>query len=255
MEAHQANIRIVDIRPRRPPALSTLPPSLVMRCTLGDGQLPRMKPLTPDQLAAGLRLRLPFTPNQVPNNLAYLQAPGAWQVVQTATGFGKRWGRSTGELLINHQARSCLQAEALHSNKGFIAALESIATAVLNQPTRLRRKQVGTHPDGNGVALRFVPAEELTRHLGNLRCWLQANTHVPAVLRSAVACQFLLCCHPFSDGNGRTARLVANAALSTAGMPAGCYLPLQELFLLSCGGMEVRSRRVFQPAGPRGACL
>lgn len=239
-----ADIRIVDIVPRAPPTLSALPPPLVIRCALSDRQLSRMKPLPPGQLAARLGLRLPFAPDQVPSSLAYLQTPGARQVVQTATSFGERWGRSTGESLIAHKARHCVQARTLSSHKSFIAALESTASAALERPTRLRQKHAGTRPDRSGAALRFTPAEEITPHLDILRRWLQANTHAPATIRAAVSCQFLLCCHPFPDGNGRTARLVANAALSTAGMSAGCYLPLQELFLLSLGGMEVRSRRV-----------
>src|SRR5690625_4420415 len=244
MEIRLANARFVDIAPRAPPKLSALPQPLVMRCALTDRQLSRMNALQPDQLAPRVGLRLPFAPDQVPRSLAYLQTPGARQVVQTATSFGEHWGRSTAESVIAYKAWPCVQARALRSQKSFISALESTASAALGRPTRLRQKQVGTRPDRSGAALRFTPPTEIAPHLDMLRRWLQANGKAPATIRAAVICQCLLCCHPFSDGNGRTARLVANAALATAGMSAGCYVPLQELFLLSLGGMEVRSRRV-----------
>ena len=129
------------------------------------------------------------------------------------------------------------------SSDGFVAALESIASEALARQVRVRTGRVGTVPDRHGLVLEFVPSEQLSGRLDLLRSWL-LDEEIPQVARAAVACQYLACCHPFEDGNGRTARMVANALLIQGGMQTNRYMPLHELFVLSLGGMEVRSRMV-----------
>jgi Fic family protein len=48
--------------------------------------------------------------------------------------------------------------------------------------------------------------------------------------------------HPFTDGNGRTSRVVFNALLRRGGMLENHYLPIKEINYLTRGGHEVRLR-------------
>lgn len=237
-------MRVIDISPRQPPDPSNLPPTLVARCSLIDRRLSQLHALSPDDLLAWAGLRLPLRAQDVPDSLAYLRSPHSERVLESALAFGGRWGRSAEERRIAGQVRRMTGASSLRTPETFIGSLEAVAGAALMRPVRLRTKAVGTRPDRNDTVLRFTPANTLAFHLDTLRQWLVGNADAPAVIRAAVACQFLSCCHPFDDGNGRTARLVANAILSRAGMPDSSYLPLHELFVLSLGGMEIRSRLV-----------
>ncbi len=236
--------RIVDILPRRPPDPSKLPPTLLARCVLIDRQLPALRPPTPDGLLAWAGLRLPIDPQEVPATLTHLRFMQSERVVATAQSFGDRWGRSVLERAVADVARPLAQSVGQQSPAAFIRALEDTVGAALRGPMRLRTGPVGTRPDRKGMVLRFAPAGQLHAHLDVLRQWLQTHASASVVVRAAVACHFLATCHPFDDGNGRTARLAANAMLAHGGMPTGHYLPLHELFVLSLGGMETRSRLV-----------
>lgn len=52
----------------------------------------------------------------------------------------------------------------------------------------------------------------------------------------------LLNAHPFSDGNGRTARVMLNHVLRLGGMPTSVYLPLYEIAHRSQGGHDIALR-------------
>ncbi len=235
--------RIVPIAPRPPPAPGTLADTLLERCRLVDDLLPALRPPGPDRLREWARLRYPFRPQDVPASLSYLRHRDSQRVVDAATDFGGRWGRSTLEARSLASVPQVAYPSTWHTRAAFVAALESIASAVLGRQVRVRTVAVGTVPDCSGLALRFVSPAQLPDWLDLLRIWL-LREDVPHVARAAVACQFLSCCHPFEDGNGRTARLVSNALLMQGGMPADAYVPLHELFVLSLGGMEIRSRLV-----------
>jgi len=49
--------------------------------------------------------------------------------------------------------------------------------------------------------------------------WINRKSELPAILRAAVAHAWLTHIHPFEDGNGRLARLLANLLLSRADLP------------------------------------
>ena len=55
--------------------------------------------------------------------------------------------------------------------------------------------------------------------MADLVAWLQAAPPGHAILKSAIAHAWLTHIHPFEDGNGRVARLLANIVLAQDGLP------------------------------------
>jgi Fic family protein len=92
----------------------------------------------------------------------------------------------------------------------------------------LHRIILGDDPAG-GIYKRYVnqisgsahqpPApSDVPAHMRDLAAWLSVPA-VPPVLQAAVAHAWLTHIHPFEDGNGRMARLLANLVLARAGYP------------------------------------
>lgn len=67
----------------------------------------------------------------------------------------------------------------------------------------------------------FRPPEPILvpERMAELGAWLAAPDEEAAVVRSAIAHAWLATIHPFRDGNGRTARLLANLVLMRASLP------------------------------------
>lgn len=64
------------------------------------------------------------------------------------------------------------------------------------------------------------PPIETSAHMSAYVTWLNISAEIPSpVIRAAVAHAWLTHIHPFEDGNGRLARLVANQCLTDGGMP------------------------------------
>ena len=78
-----------------------------------------------------------------------------------------------------------------------------------NLPGEIRRSQnwIGGTRLGNA---RFVPPppDDLSRTLGELEAWLQADSALPPLVRIALAHAQFEIIHPFLDGNGRIGRLL-----------------------------------------------
>ena len=74
----------------------------------------------------------------------------------------------------------------------------------------------------------FLPASDvpaaLTVFFDSLEV-LCRRSDVTATGKAAWALTMFLCIHPFSDGNGRTARIVANYVLSRCGLPFTISFP------------------------------
>ena len=92
---------------------------------------------------------------------------------------------------------------------------------------------VDRHQDGT-ITTRFVPVsahetpffvEELASRAGAA---LERDEHHPLIVSAAFILDFL-CIHPFSDGNGRVARLLTTYLLHRAGYGVGRYVSLEQL--------------------------
>lgn len=183
-----ATSRIVPVVPRPPPAPGTLPDTLLERCHLVDALLPALRPPGPDELRAWAHLRHPFRPQDVPASLSYLRYHNSHRVVDAATEFGGRWGRSALEARSLARVPQVAHPCVWHTRAAFVATLESIASAALRRQVRVRTVPVGTVPDRSGLALRFVSPTQLPDWFDLLRIWL-LREDVPYVARAAVACR------------------------------------------------------------------
>ena len=80
--------------------------------------------------------------------------------------------------------------------------------------------------DGNKVIFVAPPADMVPQLMNDLFYWLKADKDVPMLIKSCVFHYELVFIHPFSDGNGRTARLWQNLLL-TKWNPIFEYIPIE----------------------------
>lgn len=106
----------------------------------------------------------------------------------------------------------------------------------------VRSRDVVTNEDPVGRRVRFPPPVFIPEQMAKLETVLATGETVPNSFRAIVALVLITNCHPFPDGNGRTARLIFNALASPSGGRVNFYLPLKELARYSRGGFIVRKR-------------
>lgn len=70
-----------------------------------------------------------------------------------------------------------------------------------------------------------------------------SGSDTPATYRAAAAWVLLTSIHPFSNGNGRIARVLANMICRAGGMHGDSHLPIKEYTLLGSGGALIKKRR------------
>jgi len=73
------------------------------------------------------------------------------------------------------------------------------------------------------------PTEEVPHLLDDLAAWLtQASSDPPVLVRAALAHVMTAAIHPFADGNGRTARIVASLVMYRGGLRHPQFTSLEE---------------------------
>jgi hypothetical protein len=149
--------------------------------------------------------------------------------------------------------RSRLEAEALaafevgpdglctSSPRGFRERLGVLNRTLTDGEGGWRSGFVKLSDDRAGNRIYFPPVSAVPGQLEHLRSFVAGGGASPPLF-TAVAAALLLNCHPFTDGNGRTARLLFNHLLRRGGMPANVYLPLHEIGRRSHGGYEIALR-------------
>jgi hypothetical protein len=124
----------------------------------------------------------------------------------------------------------------------FMRAICAVASATKGAKS-LRSQGVRTSADSRGQVVRFPPSDILEMRLAYIVAMLwRARGESPA-FSAIVALVSLTHCHPFADGNGRSARVLFNALLQRRLARPRFYLPLYELAQLSAGGYLVRVRQ------------
>ncbi|MFJ8040665.1 Fic family protein [Kitasatospora sp. NPDC096147] len=81
-------------------------------------------------------------------------------------------------------------------------------------------------PDGQRFVMAVRPGAELRDHVRRWSAWGTSTTS-PPLDAAALSMVRLLTVHPFPDGNGRTARLLAECDLVAAGLLPGLLLDLE----------------------------
>ena len=131
----------------------------------------------------------------------------------------------------------------LSSRGAFRMRLGSINRTLTGGYSGWRNGEIRLADNDIGNQVFFPPPSAVPRQIETLRRFLLARDNGPAIFRASVAMALLLNCHPFTDGNGRTARVLFNLALREGGMPATTYLPFYEIGLRSDGGYQLALRQ------------
>lgn len=100
-----------------------------------------------------------------------------------------------------------------------------LSRLLVDDPGRYRNHPEGVF-DGKNVIFVAPPENMVPSLMSNLFEWLKNDTETPLLIKSCVFHYEFVFIHPFSDGNGRTARLWQNVIL-TQWNPAFEYIPIE----------------------------
>lgn len=151
-------------------------------------------------------------------------------------------GRSRAEAVVLEAFEARSRALPSLSPSGFRDRLAALNHALTDGKGGWRTGFVKLSDDRAGNQIYFPPVSEVPQQLERLRLLLAEPAEAPPLFTAAAAYLMLLNCHPFTDGNGRTARVVVNHLLRQAGMPGDVYLPIHEIARRSDGGYEIALR-------------
>jgi len=108
--------------------------------------------------------------------------------------------------------------------------------------TQFRSGPVWTRRDSTGNALLYPQARDCPHLLERLHAFIVENRSANPVLCAVAAYVALIQIHPFSDGNGRTARTLFNLLISSE-LGLRHFVPLQTLIAPWRGGYIIKLRR------------
>lgn len=129
------------------------------------------------------------------------------------------------------------------TSDAFIAELLTLSALVKGLPNApFRKGGIRLAGDTAGWFWQFPDPQGIGHCLKKLHSVLFRRSLGSAMVEATVAYGILNWMHPFSDGNGRTSRMVFNAILRRAGVTKNHYLPVKEINYLAHGGHEVRLR-------------
>lgn len=155
---------------------------------------------------------------------------------------GSPAGRSRLEAAVLAEFEAGTGGLSLQSPGAFRNTLAELNLALAGDKGGWRRGTVRLSDDQEGNRILFPRVAEVPGQLERMRLLLAGSDDTPPLFSAAVAYALFLNCHPFKDGNGRTARVIINHLVRRAGMPRDVYLPLYELARRSHGGYEITLR-------------
>jgi hypothetical protein len=130
------------------------------------------------------------------------------------------------------------------SARSFRESLGALNARLTNHGGTWRRNNIGLNADKAGSRIRLPGPEHIPAQLAKLRRLWSDELEAPALLKATIALALTVNCHPFTDGNGRVARVLFNQWLRRGGMPADAYFPFAEIARRSRGGYEIALRIV-----------
>ena len=105
------------------------------------------------------------------------------------------------------------------------------------------RDEVHTRAE-RGASIAFPAAAEVASRMRGLLAFIRQADGSAALFKAMVALVAVTNCHPYINGNGRTARWLFNGVLYWRGsLPSDAYVPLLAFFERSQGGFLIRQRR------------
>lgn len=109
--------------------------------------------------------------------------------------------------------------------------------------TRIRKTTVQIATDPRNTVTVFPRASEIEFVLSDLFGFIARNIVTRNALCAAVGYVGIVHAHPFSDGNGRTARVFYNVLRSYSG--SSHFLPIRFLGAMTKGALTVKQRRAY----------
>jgi Fic family protein len=182
-------------------------------------RLDRLRPLSPqslDALAAWYDVELTYSSNAIEGNT----------LTRSETAIVLEKGITIGGKPLKDHLEAIGHRDALHFVRALAAAGESVREIDIREIHRLILARIDPEESGRysrqqrfiaGSPLALPSPAEIPALMGDFAAWLAT---APAGPDTAFAVHGrLVAIHPFSDGNGRTARLLMNLMLLQAGYP------------------------------------
>lgn len=140
-----------------------------------------------------------------------------------------------------------LGATLLAANEAeFLKALLEVHRRLGVGANMFRTRSVATAPDEAGNRIVFPDHRQCLSMLRDLHGFLVANATSPP-LCAAAAYVAINRAHPFTDGNGRTARTVYNLVMAAGGSQH--FLPIHSFNALSRGALTIKMQRARNGGG------
>lgn len=124
-----------------------------------------------------------------------------------------------------YNAYSVIQEFDGYREKDLLKAHRMITYLTDEESGRYRNHGEGVF-DGNQVVFVAPPEDTVSKLMHDLFDWLKKDNETPLLIKSCVFHYEFVFIHPFSDGNGRTARLWQNVLL-TKWNPVFEYIPIE----------------------------
>ncbi|MDH4743509.1 Fic family protein [Sphingomonas sp. CBMAI 2297] len=139
--------------------------------------------------------------------------------------------------------RACIRKTTDMSRDSLRDLIMDIHTRSNIGGTRFRVGSVQIKPDNNNSVTIFPPAKEIEYILINLFKFIEDNISTKNALCAAVGYVGIVHAHPFSDGNGRTARVFYNVLQAYSG--SRHFISIRFLDSLSKGALTIKLRRAY----------
>lgn len=213
-------------------SLDSLPPPIRGDIETAAKQLARLPPLPVDAFRNAPDHCFERLTHRLSDAYVELNSPGPDLARSEAEAEALAWLEARGEPFAGASARS------------FRETLERLNARLTDGRAAWRRGNIGLDADNAGSRIQLPGPEHIPAQLARLRRLWSDDPEAPALLKATVALALTVNCHPFTDGNGRVARLLFNYWLRRGGMPADAYFPFAEIARRSRGGYEIALRTV-----------
>lgn len=144
-------------------------------------------------------------------------------------------------IFLKHNKTIC-ETLNVGSDKEFFSVLKEVCGMAVGLPcVEFRTTPVCLDADIDGTSVQFPDSRMINHYLAEL--FEAARKSKFSRMATAIFC--LVCflnIHPFRDGNGRCARLLFNAILTSDSVQDPAYFPLNEFIKRTKGGFEIRLR-------------
>jgi Fic family protein len=192
-------------------------------------RLDRLRPLSPqslEALAAWYDVELTYSSNAIEGNT----------LTRSETAIVLEKGITIGGKPLNDHLEAIGHRDALHFIRALAAAGDAVREIDIRQLHRLILVRIDPEEAGRysrhqraiaGSSLVLPSPAEIPALMGDFAAWLGAAPADPGTAFAAHA--RFVAIHPFSDGNGRTARLLMNLTLMQAGYPPVVIGPEQRV--------------------------